>query len=102
MGVCSLWAIFIGCSYLRPGGALPTFHGSRGWSILTTRSRQGILGPIPRGIYIFERIDVPARPGKENRDRHEKLFRPWRHKEMALRHKLTVNKTEQTKKKGTK
>ena len=51
---------------------------------------------------MFERTDVPARPGKENRDRHEKLFRQWRHKEMALRHKLTVNKTEQTKRKGTK
>ena len=51
---------------------------------------------------MFERTDVPARPGKENRDRQKKLFRQWRHKEMALHHKLTVNKTEQTKKKGTK
>ena len=51
---------------------------------------------------MFERIDVPARPGKENRDRHEKRFIHWRRNEMALHHKLTVNKTEQTKKKGTK
>ena len=51
---------------------------------------------------MFERIDVPARPGKEHRDRHEKRFIHWRRKEMALRHKLMVKKMEQTKKKGTK
>ena len=52
-------------------------------------------------VVTFASIEIPARPSKANRDRHERRFLTWRSKEMRKRYQQTREKNQRLKEKGS-
>ncbi len=51
-------------------------------------------------VVTFATIEIPARPSRANRDRHERQFLAWRSTEMRRRYQQTREKNRVQKKKG--
>ena len=79
---------------------VPIVEANVGVTMVVSKGEVAALSRRQTAI-TYSTIEIPARPSRANRDRHETQFINWRRKEMARRHRLTMAKAEQYKKKGT-